>query len=298
LACTPAGFAVKSAAATHLEEHAMEPAVARLAWAQARVAHCVHPPWEAGEFESISEPASVGVAFCAQQDAVVRPAGHSATQVRHVPAASVGLCGPEPLHWVRTPAASDTVEITATPALRQQIAEEMGVGSHADLDDQHGWHDPVVMAVALQFRAACRGWIHLSDVARDELVHALYAHVHRSRFGARGLPRKPRALDAARLHRVTDWIMAHLGGPIALADLSRAAGLSTFHFARSFKAATGLPPHRFVAALRLKEAEDRLRHSRDPVERIAHDLGFENLSHFRRAFRAQAGCAPSALRLP
>lgn len=217
---------------------------------------------------------------------------------RDVAPGSVGLCGPQALHWLRTPAPSEVVEVTAPPALRREIAASLGVAAHADLDDLHGGADPVVLAAALRFRAACRGRWPIGDVERDALVRALYAHVLRRHFGGRA-PRRggDAALDGTRLARVTAFVDAHAGEPLDLARLAAVAALSPFHFARAFKAATGLPPHRFVTALRIGRAEALLRRGdTGGVEAVARTLGHANLGHFRRAFRRQTGALPSALR--
>lgn len=271
------------------------PSLARMQWRDAKVVHCLLPAWEAGELESISDPSSVGIAFSAQQGAVVRRAGSAKARDLDVMPSSVGLCGAEPLHWIRTPASSDTVEITASAALRAEIAHALRVPAHADLGDVMAERDAVTLAIALRFRAACRGWLPLADVERDHLVRTLYAHVLRRYFGGRGAAARATMLGAPRLQRVTDFVMAHLGGDLSIARLAAECAMSGFHFAHAFKAATGLPPHRFVTLLRLKAAEDRLRAGGTTVEAVARSVGFENLSHFRRAFRAQVGCLPCAI---
>ena len=72
------------------------------------------------------------------------------------------------------------------------------------------------------------------------------------------------------------------------------AALSPFHFARAFKAATGLTPHEFVTGRRMDRARWLLRSQ--PVEAVAAAVGFGNLSHFRRLFRRHHGGPPSGLR--
>lgn len=270
--------------------------IARLQWSGVKIAHCRYSPWEAREFSSVSEPGSIGVAFTPQVGAVVRRAGAARSERRDVAANSVGLCGAAPLDWLRTPAPSDVLEITARATLRAEIAQAMGVAEHADLDDLHGWLDPTVLATALRFRAAARGWSALSDVARDELVRAVYAHVYRLKFGGRWPANAPTALSPQRLGNVVDWVHAHLADELSIAALAQAAALSPFHFARAFKTSTGMTPHRFVTVLRLQRAEQLLTQTDASVEDIAAKVGYSNVSHFRRMFRRQLGALPSVLR--
>src|SRR5262249_37360270 len=82
----------------------------------------------------------------------------------------------------------------------------------------------------------------------------------------RGAPRPPRrrergrdgALPRGRLRAVVEYIEEHLDGCPTLAQMAAVVGLSAYHFARQFKAATGLPPHQYVIARRVERAEQLL----------------------------------------
>ncbi len=53
-------------------------------------------------------------------------------------------------------------------------------------------------------------------------------------------------------------IEARLSEALTLEVLAEAAGLSTFHFAKMFKASFGLAPHRYVTERRIVRAKDLL----------------------------------------
>ena len=74
------------------------------------------------------------------------------------------------------------------------------------------------------------------------------------------------------------------------------AALSPFHFARCFKATTGLAPHQYVLARRIELAKRLIMTTHQSVQEVAWSVGFENISHFRRQFAAQIGVVPGALR--
>jgi AraC family transcriptional regulator len=57
-----------------------------------------------------------------------------------------------------------------------------------------------------------------------------------------------------RLRRAVELMHAHLAEELPLEELAAAAYLSPFHFARLFKKLTGLPPHAYLAALRIERA--------------------------------------------
>jgi AraC-like DNA-binding protein len=78
--------------------------------------------------------------------------------------------------------------------------------------------------------------------------------------------------------------------------MARIAGLSRYHFLRTFKAVTGITPHQWLLRARLRDAARRLATSRDPVTEIALDVGFEDLSNFIRSFRSEFGVSPSRYR--
>jgi AraC family transcriptional regulator len=61
-------------------------------------------------------------------------------------------------------------------------------------------------------------------------------------------------LDQARLRRVLDYISMNIDKEITLAQLAEVAGLSVFHFARTFTRAAGVSPHRYVSRMRLENA--------------------------------------------
>lgn len=280
-------------ALAYLPDMGQSPDIARLETPFVKIAHCVLPPWRDGEIESVSNPGSVGVAFTSQAGAVVRR-GNGRTSQRDVLSYSVGLGGHEPLSWLNVRSRSDVLEITASPILRRQIAQELRVPQHADLDDIDNWRDPVICAIALRFRAGIRGWRPLDAFECEALTRAAYVQALQRKFGGR--VRGVGVLDVARLNAVIALMRANLHRDLSLAELAETAALSPYHFARSFQRSTGLPPHRFVTTLRLERAAELLRQPSRTVEQIAADIGFSNLSHFRRLFRAQFGCSPAALR--
>ena len=93
-----------------------------------------------------------------------------------------------------------------------------------------------------------------------------------------------------------DYIHDHIGESLELGSISRAAGLSEFHFARLFKAATGTTPFQFVTRTRMELAKQLLRKTRLPIFAIAERVGYQKPSHFSARFRAILGSGPEAYR--
>ncbi|MES2492622.1 MAG: AraC family transcriptional regulator [Pseudomonadota bacterium] len=104
-------------------------------------------------------------------------------------------------------------------------------------------------------------------------------------------------LSDRQVTSITEFVEAHLQDPIGLADLASVAGLSRWHFSRSFKATTGENPHAYVQKRRIARATDLLATKYLPVEAIALAVGFKGASQFRRVFRLMVGTSPLNYRL-
>jgi AraC-like DNA-binding protein len=108
----------------------------------------------------------------------------------------------------------------------------------------------------------------------------------------------PAVRHSDRIVRVLRRLGSRSEAPQGLDELARIAGLSRYHFLRTFKAVTGITPHQWVLRARLRDAARRLVATRDPVTVIALDVGFEDLSNFIRTFRAEFGVSPRQYRTP
>jgi len=87
-----------------------------------------------------------------------------------------------------------------------------------------------------------------------------------------------------------------LDRPLPLATLAEVAGLSPFHFARTFRQATGIPPGRFLAALRLERAKALLLTTDLSVTEICFAVGYDSIGTFTTRFTQLVGLSPSRVR--
>ena len=99
-----------------------------------------------------------------------------------------------------------------------------------------------------------------------------------------------------RLLRAKDRMDAasHEAWPVG--RLAKVSGVSEAHFARSFKQAFGVPPHRYLLTRRIERATSMLRDTDLPITEIAFATGWGSLGTFGRTFRDITGEAPAALR--
>ncbi|MBQ8431489.1 MAG: helix-turn-helix transcriptional regulator [Clostridia bacterium] len=91
-------------------------------------------------------------------------------------------------------------------------------------------------------------------------------------------------------------IQHHLHEKIDLADVGAKSGLSYVQFLRRFKAATGISPSDYVAALRMQKAKEMLSNTPRTIKEIADVCGFSNEYYFSNFFKKQTGLSPSAFR--
>ncbi|MGY2049516.1 helix-turn-helix transcriptional regulator [Methylobacterium sp. JK268] len=124
------------------------------------------------------------------------------------------------------------------------------------------------------------------------LLHAL---LRRHARLAAGRPVRG-GLAPAIQRRIAERIEARLGEALTLEALAAEAGLSTFHFAKMFKASFGLAPHRYVVARRIARAQTLLAEGRAGLAEIAMACGYASQSHFTRSFRQATGTTPGRWR--
>lgn len=84
---------------------------------------------------------------------------------------------------------------------------------------------------------------------------------------------------------------------LSLSDMAGEAGMSTFHFAREFKRATGTTPHQHLIKFRVEHAKALLAEGKMPLAEVGLQSGFSHQSHFTRLFRKLTGTTPQSYRL-
>ena len=99
-----------------------------------------------------------------------------------------------------------------------------------------------------------------------------------------------------RLLRARDAMDRAYAQPLDVPALARIAHTSESHFGRTFKAAFGETPHRYLQRRRMERAMFLLRQTDRSVTEICLDVGFNSLGTFSRTFRAVVGESPSAFR--
>ena len=83
---------------------------------------------------------------------------------------------------------------------------------------------------------------------------------------------------------------------ISIDVMSNDLGISPRHFKRRFKKATGENPLTYLQLLRVENAKHKLETTRDPINEITWDVGYEDINSFRKLFRKHTGMSPKEYR--
>ena len=137
-------------------------------------------------------------------------------------------------------------------------------------------------------------------LAAESLANLLAVHLIRNA----STPHTPAhrtdgALPQRKLRAVVECIEEQLDASLSLEQLASAAHLSAYHFARQFKAATGLPPHQYVITRRVERAKELLLTGTDQsLAEVATLVGFSDQSQFSYHFKRLLGVTPGQFRTP
>jgi AraC-like DNA-binding protein len=135
-----------------------------------------------------------------------------------------------------------------------------------------------------------------SDIGLDEVGYLLAQRLVELVSGKARKPAKVTTRDRRRTVEAALWLEANATSEIALEDAARQAGVSPFHFLRTFASVLGVTPHQYLLRSRLRRAARELANDDKPVTDVAYDVGFNDLSNFVRSFHRAAGVSPLKFR--
>ena len=102
--------------------------------------------------------------------------------------------------------------------------------------------------------------------------------------------------DDSEIRAQQVWLAENYHRPNLVAELVRRSNLPERTFTRRFKSSTGYTPIGYIQALRVEEAKQMLETTDLAVDRIAHEVGYEDIASFRRLFRRLTGMTPADYR--
>ena len=184
---------------------------------------------------------------------------------RPPPAGTVAVVPAGLLYRCRMSGLRDSLNVFLEPGLVARVAESFGL-------DPRRWQLPpldfraipqlgaAMRAVDAELMSGGAGGQLVAESLADVLATQLIRYVSESRRRRR---RKDGEFPPAKLRAIVEFIEGHLDDGPTLGQMAAFARLSPYHFARQFKAATGLPPHQFVIARRVERAKELLQRRRE-----------------------------------
>ncbi len=157
--------------------------------------------------------------------------------------------------------------------------------------------DPHLAAILQAMRADLADGSPAGRLYGESLANALAVYLV-GRYGARpaALRSSKGGMPGRRLRRVLDYIGENLTRDLGVRELARVAGMSPHYFSELFRRSVGRPPHQYVLLQRIERAKESLRNPKRSVLEAGLSAGFENPSHFARAFRRVVGATPRQFR--
>jgi AraC family transcriptional regulator len=178
-----------------------------------------------------------------------------------------------------------------------EMANEAGIRRVKGLyAPNFGARDLVLFGLAQALAGAME---HLGDgtaMFSDCIALAFFAHVARAYGSAPAEQSAHGGLASWQLRRAREFINANLAGDPSISQVANECGLSSGYFARAFKQATGISPHRWLTKRRVERAKELLQGPALGLADIAQACGFVDQSHFTRVFSRSEGYSPGRWR--
>lgn len=258
-------------------------------WRSVLVQGFVHAP----QADALPLPGTrdLHLVLCTAGDAVMRTRdGGRTTRRRWVPGRlELMLPGRPTLRGYRAAAPLRSVQVHLPRAAVDRTANELGSAApdFEALAAAVGTGDPLVE----QVMRALASSPHHTDLYAESAAAFLLTHLL-TRDRDRPLP----GPEHAGVRAAVALMRERTADPLTVADLAAEARLSTYHFIRVFREATGETPHRYLTRLRVAQARRLLTGTGDSLDRIAARCGFSSAGSLSAAFLRHVGVRPSAYR--
>jgi AraC family transcriptional regulator len=220
---------------------------------------------------------------------------------RLVPAGGIHLISPGSDFGVRLSSALETVHVYVRRAVIDEVSLEMidGDPSRVEIGSR-------ILDNDCTLRALIEATVHALDdeddgsaMFADYLSRAIAAQLVRKYAGA-----QLRCLTITNgtgsvspiVSEAIEYMHANIDQAISLDDVAQATKRSPSHIVRVFRAELGVPPHRYLIALRVEKARRLLEKTSMSIAEIAYECGFAHQEHLTRLFRRHCDSTPAAYR--
>ena len=194
---------------------------------------------------------------------------------------------------------AECLAVYLDPSLVLRAAEDAHAAkSGVEVIEKSSLEDPLVVSIGQALLAELESDAPGGRLYAESLANVLAVHLLRHYTAAGGdMRRFIGGLSGQRLRRVLAFVADNYGRDLSLNELATEVGMSTFHFAREFKRATGTTPHQHLIKFRVEHAKALLAEGKMPLAEVGLRSGFSHQSHFTRLFRKLTGTTPQSYRL-
>ncbi|MEM0900640.1 MAG: AraC family transcriptional regulator [Pseudomonadota bacterium] len=168
------------------------------------------------------------------------------------------------------------------------VLKEVGMDRPDTIDPKVGDFDVLTYNLAMSASEFQKG----GTLYNETMHRALAAQLTRT------LATRPEAsqIEDVRMRRVVEYIHDNLVEDLTLDTMASLAGMSGFHFSRSFKKAVGKSPLQYVIAARIDKAKVLLKTTELGVAEVCYRVGYNDLSRFGQHFKRAIGTTPARYR--
>ncbi len=172
------------------------------------------------------------------------------------------------------------------PKFVEQIALENNFSSGFEITESYEESDPLIQHMGLALLNEITSGSETDQLYADTLSQSLVIHLLKNYSVSDTNTKEAKGgLPGFKLKRVKEFINSNLENNPSLAEIAEIAGLSRYHFSRSFRKSTGMTPQQYVMQQRVERAKLLLRDKDLPIVEVSLQTGFKNQSHFTNIFR-------------
>lgn len=184
------------------------------------------------------------------------------------------------------------------PYLLNRFAEEVSEGktNQVELLSRIGVYDPQIEAIAQLFQAELAGDDIGGELYIESLMQVLIIHLlRRYCIFQPKIQLSFKDSSSQWLQPVLDYIHSYLDKPLHLAELAAVAGMSQYHFCRSFRHSIGIAPYQYVLQKRMEKARNLLLSGKYTIAEVSLMVGCADQSRFAKHFKRHFGVTPRAM---
>ena len=198
-----------------------------------------------------------------------------------------------------------TLHNPGVPYHREAIADQADLSDYLMLSPQladewlHGARSFACAQLPLDARGYLRAQRLFAAARRgapmlqlEEAAMALMAAMQAAPAPQRRRQPRPLGHRLSAVERARRCLAEHLRATPTLAMVARQACVSPFHLAHEFRRQTGLTLHAYAMALKARAALREAHAHRGELATLASELGYTDLPHLSRCFRAAFGLTP------